>query len=99
MSFQLPESVADALLDKLGNDDAFRDRFANDPRSALASLGFAPAADATVQRGIWNCMAVTELASRESIRAAHVQLRAQLVRRGVYTPFHLQEPSAAQRCA
>jgi putative modified peptide len=99
MSFQLPESVVDALLGKLASDDAFRDRFAIDPRAALAALGFAPAADATVQAGIWKCMAVSELASRESIRAAHVQLRAQLLRLGMYTPFHLQAPAAIQRCA
>jgi putative modified peptide len=38
--------VARALLQKLGHDDAFREAFQKNPRTALASLGYeTPAAD------------------------------------------------------
>lgn len=99
MSYQLPEPIVDSLLARLGNDDAFRTQFASDPRSALAALGFEAAADASIQKGIWNCMAVTDLASKEAIRAGHEELRRQLVRRGVYTPFNLQNPAVFKRTA
>ena len=45
MSFQIPESVVDALPARLASADAFRGRYSNDPRAALAAFGFAPAAD------------------------------------------------------
>lgn len=99
MSFQLPDFVVDSLLDKLGNDDAFRSRFASDPRGALAGLGFAAAADTSIERGVWNCMAVTQLASKEAIRAGHAALRKQLLLKGVFTPFHLQHPAGMTRAA
>ena len=89
MSYLLPESVVDALMDKLGHDESFRARFTADPRACLAGLGFAPAADPTVTAGIWACMQVDALASMESIRASHVELRAQLTRAALFTPFHL----------
>jgi putative modified peptide len=90
MAFQLPESIVDTLLDKLGNDDAFRSRFTADPRSALASLGFAPAADASIQSGIWTCVTVNQLASKEVIRAGYSTLRAQLCAQSAsYNPIGL----------
>ena len=90
MSFQLSASVVNALLDRLGNDDGFRDRFCADPRDALASLGFAPAADPSVTQGVWACMEVQQLASKEAIRAGRDQLTKQLVARALFTPFHLE---------
>ena|SRR5688572_27455344 len=90
MSFHLPEPIVDALLDKLGHDDAFRTRFTADPRGALAALGFAPAADASIQQGIWNCASVTQLASKEVIRAGRSTLRIQLLQQqAVYNPIGL----------
>jgi putative modified peptide len=93
MSFQLPPSVVDSLLDRLGNDDDFRDQFRADPRSALASLGFSPAADPSIKQGIWACMAVNELASKHAIRATRDQLREQLSRKVMFTPFFLEVQS------
>jgi len=78
MSFQLPDTLAIELLNRLGYDDAFRTTFAADPRAALAQLGFAPAADLTVAAGVWNCMRVDALASKEIIRASHSALHRQL---------------------
>lgn len=101
MSFQLPESIVDSLLDKLGHDDAFRTQFSADPRQALAGLGFAPAADDAIQQGIWMCLTVSELASKEAIQASCEALRHQLtIRKAVFSPIHLQvEPLQAQRAA
>src|SRR5687767_3798400 len=94
MSFQLPDSIIDALLDKLGNDDAFRATFANDARAALASLGFEPAADGSIVRGIWMCLDVQELASKEVIRAAAGDVRIRLrAKEAVYFPFVLDVKS------
>jgi putative modified peptide len=100
MSFQLPESIADALLEKLGHDDAFRSRFAGNARDALGSLGFIPASDASIQQGIWDCLTVTELASKEAIRASHALLRQQLVaQRASHSPIHLQVGPPRQKAA
>jgi putative modified peptide len=89
MSHRLPETVADALIDKLGHDDSFRDLFCTDPRGALASLGFGPASDPGVTQGIWACMKVDQLASKEAILAGREQLRVQLSQRALFTPFNL----------
>lgn len=71
MSFSLPESIALDLLHKLGHDDAFRDRFGADARAALAELGFVPAGDSQASTGIWDCLVVQVLASKETIRNSH----------------------------
>jgi putative modified peptide len=97
MSFQLSETVADALLDRLSSDDAFRSMFVADPRAALATVGFAPAADVSMHGGIWMCMSVTELASKEAIRAGRNELRNQLVlQRASHSPIHLEVATAQQ---
>ena len=97
MSFHLPDPIIDALLDKLGNDDAFRATFATDARAALASLGFEPAADGSISRGIWMCMEVRELASKEVIRAAAGDVRTMLkAKEAVFFPFVLDVRSAAK---
>jgi putative modified peptide len=99
MSFNLPEPIVDELLDKLGHDDDFRIRFTADPRAALAQLGFAAAEDAAVDRGIWNCLQVAELASKEAIRAGRVQLRSQLMARSSYKAFALEVVALKVRAA
>lgn len=81
MSFQLPEHIVLELVDRLGADDAFRLLFARNPREALGELGFEPARDPTVAQGIWMCMKVDELASKEAIRASSDTLRRQLTTR------------------
>jgi putative modified peptide len=77
MSYKLPEPIIDALLEKLGTDDHFRDLFASNPRGALALLGYGPAADPSVQAGAWICFGVRSLASKEAILAARSTLRSQ----------------------
>jgi putative modified peptide len=94
MSFQLPEAIVDTLLDKLGSDDAFRAEFVANPRAALAGLGFAPAADTSISQGIWACMEVRELSSKEAIRAGRIELNRQLTRMALFTPFHLEAAQA-----
>jgi putative modified peptide len=99
MSYQLPMSVADALLDKLGSDDSFRSLFVQDTRGALASLGFAPAADTAMHVGIWACLSVNELASKEAIRNGRSMLRQQLVTCVPQSPFALEIAQARQQAA
>jgi putative modified peptide len=79
MSFRLPGAIAETLLQKLATDDAFRDEFCADSRQALASLGFAPAQDPAIREGIWNCLRVKELASKEAIRASHAYMFNRMV--------------------
>jgi putative modified peptide len=97
MSYQLPEPVVDRLLDRLGNDDDFRRLFTADTRAALASIGFAPAADRSVQHGAWFCLAVESLASKEAIRAGRNQLRLQFTTNFIpLMPFALEATERVQ---
>jgi putative modified peptide len=100
MSFTLPDPIALDLLHKLGNDDGFREVFAADPRAALASLGFGPAADPSVETGIWKCLSVSILASKEAIRASHGDLFRQITTSmAAQTPIHLEVVSPSRRVA
>lgn len=101
MSFSLPESIALDLLHKLGHDDAFRDRFVSDTRGALADLGFAPAADERVSAGIWKCLSVNTLASKDSVRAAHATLFRQFTaERAGHSPVSLEvNPTSVKNVA
>jgi putative modified peptide len=97
MSFKLSEGLVDQLLDKLGSDDAFRSQFQSDPRAAMASLGFAPAADSKVgaREGLWACCSVSALASKEQIRGSRQALRSQLLSaQASLNPIHLEAPKA-----
>jgi putative modified peptide len=79
MAFKLPDDIVTALLDKLSSDDDFRGKFQADPKSALASLGFKPAAAAGPNdKGAWSCCQVSALASKESIKASRAALHEQL---------------------
>lgn len=78
MSNTLSDETAAKLLDKLASDDDFRALFQKDPRQALAQVGHAPAADASVTDGIWNCMTVSKLADKQAIAASRDTLRKQL---------------------
>ena len=98
MSFSLPESIALDLLHKLGHDDAFRERFVSDTRGALADLGFMPAEDERISAGIWKCLSVDVLASKEAVRASHAALFRQITaQRASAVPISLevQSPRAA----
>jgi putative modified peptide len=98
-AFKLPEPVIDRLLDRLGNDDAFRDYFVADTRGALASIGFAPAADPSVTKGLWFCLAVDHLASKETIQRSHLALRAQLDPEAPFVPFIIGWREAFEKAA
>lgn len=100
MSYRLPEIIAAKLLDGLSSDDAFRAKFAGDPRQVLADLGFAPAGDASIQGGIWSCLIVQELASKEVIRSARAEVMAQISAKNcAYNPISLDQAPAAKRAA
>lgn len=75
----LSDETAAALLDKLASDDDFRALFQKDPRQALAAVGHGPAADPSVKEGLWSCLQVSGLASKDAIRASRDTLRRQLV--------------------
>jgi putative modified peptide len=78
MAFMLSDELADKLLDKLSTDDTFRAHFQSNPRAALASIGFAAAANAGAdEHGLWSCCAVPQLASKEAIAASRDELRKQ----------------------
>jgi len=98
-AFKLPEPVIDRLLDRLGHDDAFRDYFVADTRGALASIGFEPAEDATVTKGLWFCISVDYLASKETIRRSHLALRVQLGEEGTFVPFLIGMREAIDKAA
>jgi putative modified peptide len=73
----LPPAIVEALLDKLGSDDGFRELFQEDPRAALARLGYEPdLGDGEV--GAWACLRVTRLASKEAIADDRGLLYSQL---------------------
>ena len=91
MSFKLSDATVDALLDKLGSDDAFRKLFQANPRRALADVGHASAADDSVESGAWACMDVQQLASKEAIQASRAALREQLLSaKATYNPVTLE---------
>jgi putative modified peptide len=98
-SFKLPAPIIDRLLDRLGNDDEFRDFFVADTRAALASIGFEPAADQSVTKGLWFCLAVDHLASKEAIRESRAALRNQLEPDGPFFAFGLGTREASKKFA
>ena len=95
MPFKLSEDTVDSLLDKLSSDDTFREQFQKDPRSALAAVGHEPSADASVAEGAWMCMGVSQLASKEAIKASRDALRKQMLSaKAGYNPVSLEVKKA-----
>jgi putative modified peptide len=90
----LPHAVITALLDVLGEDDAFRARFESDPRAALRDIGYETPAS---QRGVAGCDPVLAfayfhggLASKQAILAGRERWLAQLrASERVFGPFDL----------
>lgn len=85
----LDAAIADRLLDLLGSDDLFRERFRRDPLAALHSIGYespAPArmtacgAAAAPQPEPFADCKVHELAAKEVIQAARGEIRSMLLR-------------------
>lgn len=73
MSYKLPADVADRLLDRLIEDDGFRDRFQANPQAALAEVGY------TVSGDEWGCMQSKVLPSKETLRATRETLLQQFM--------------------
>lgn len=72
MSNNLAPDVIDRLLDRLGNDDAFRSLFQSDPREALKQVGHvtAPANIGVAGQDPVVCCQSATLASKEQIRSS-----------------------------
>lgn len=68
---ELTAQQVDSLLDRLANDDAFRETFQKDPKAAVAELGLPPECA--------GCMGVKNLASKKAIAESREALRSQLV--------------------
>lgn len=84
----LEPQVADALLDRLGSDDAFRERFQQDPAAALETIGYVPptfAGQAQAARPSFGCMQTERLATKEEFQAARAELREHLLSRSSHT--------------
>ncbi len=91
----LPEPIADALLSRLATDDAFRAQFASDPRAALAALGYAPALGSDT-RGIWESLAVNQLADKAQFASALEDLRRDVLNaRSAADPVTLDQARGA----
>lgn len=78
--------VADRLLDLLSSDDAFRQRFQDDPAAALQEIGHAPAAPAMkgtrpTEGQPYYCMTSNKLAPKEEILECREALKEHLTRR------------------
>ena len=81
MSNRFAPDVVEKLLDRLGNDDAFRALFQSDPRAALKQVGHeTPAADIGVagKDPVMCCQNAT-LGSKEAIRSGRDQLQKRLM--------------------
>lgn len=76
----LDPAFADRLLDALIEDpEGFRALFTSDPRAALARLGYPEALAGAGTRGIWESLAVGELASAETLRSTRERVRADMI--------------------
>ncbi|HMB57783.1 MAG TPA: NHLP-related RiPP peptide [Arenimonas sp.] len=88
--------VADKLLNKLSSDDDFRALFEKNPRAALKQVGHeTPETDRDVKGAdhVLCCYSVKTLASKEQIKAAHKELKAQLSQ----LPFHYEMAALGTR--
>ena len=86
----LDPKVADKLLDKLGNDDHFRELFVQDPAAALGRVGLAPAQTKAALSDT-SCMMVANIAPKEEIQASRDELRSYLTSQDTHTVVHCFE--------
>jgi putative modified peptide len=83
-STKLTPDLVDKLLDKLGNDDAFRNQFVQNPDSAIRQLPGAPQ-DFTCG----GCTAA-KLVSKEQIQKTRLTLAQSLLSKSSYQPHLLK---------
>jgi putative modified peptide len=77
MSYKVPASIADRLLDLLSEDDDFRYRFEKNAAQCLKDLGCLMPADDSSPGPF--CLATRRLATKAQIRNTRATLRHQLV--------------------
>lgn len=92
----LDDSTADRVLDLLGTDDTFRERFQANPAAALASIGYEPAQASSGQERLsrgdaFFCMTAEQLASKDEINASREQLRTYLTSQTDHSVIHAFE--------
>lgn len=85
--FKLSQAQADALLDKLAKDDAFRALFQQDIGAAFQQLPGSPAPPADLTPGC--CLQPKALASKEQLAASRDALRSTLTSLVEYKPHLL----------
>lgn len=97
MEKSLPADIAEKLLARLSEDDAFRDTFRRDPRRALAELGYEPArqetgATAEIAKdvdGPWSCLHGEGLPGKEEIQRMREKLQQELTASMSQFIFHV----------
>lgn len=89
--------AADALLQRLGTDDAFRQQFTTDPAAALESIGHGGDLARTAVSGD-SCMMVRTLAPKEEILASRDALRSYLTSQGTHQVVHCFEAGSVESC-
>lgn len=87
----LDPQIADRLLDRLSTEDAFRELFQNDPRTALEQVGYQAPPEA-----FHSCCKVQELASKETIAKAREAIREMLISGLAYTTPQLDAAPTAE---
>lgn len=104
----LDSELVDRLLDLLSTDDAYRERFQNDPRAALQEIGYeSPAPGKMTACGVLveaapealiDCK-VEVLASKETIAASRSEIQSMLTRGLAQTTPNLDALSTSSRRA
>jgi len=88
MSKPLSEKTADALLDKLSSDDAFRARFQANPKEATRSLGTDDPAVDSLPEGEMKALADKEVLSKSRQEFRKVLVESQ----SPFNPINLETP-------
>lgn len=96
-SVPITAELADELLRRLSNSDEFREQFKRAPLDAVRSLGPVADADAAGLLAPFGGCRVEQLASKESIAAAHAELRAALTQGLAYTSPQLEASNLDRR--
>jgi putative modified peptide len=88
--YRLTPEQADALLDKLSNDPAYRDLFQSDTAAAFAQLPGKPTPPEGLEPGC--CLVPKSLASPEQLKASRAALFGTLTSKVQFLPHLLEKP-------